>query len=371
MIRLIIPDIKFSDVAKNFQKILNSGRLTQGEYVKKFEKAVAEFVGTKYAFATTSATTALHLSLVALGIKKGDEVLVSDFTFPATANVVVQVGARPVLVDIRLDSFNIDLNDLKKKITKKTKAIIPVDAFGRPVDMPSIMSIAKKHKLFVIEDAACAIGASFDRKKTGSLGTVGCFSFHPRKSITTGEGGMITTNDEKVAKNILILRNHGGILQKSKRYYQYVMAGFNYRMSEIQAAMGLQQMKKINNLISQRIKIASRMTQKIQQISNLRPPLELLNEKNVFQSYVTLVSEDINRDLVIKKMRKKGIETTLGTYALHAQPFFIKHYHYKPGQLKNSYKAFLKTLTLPLYNTMTAQQIKYITNNLREILTIK
>lgn len=368
MIKLIIPEIKFKDVAKELKEVIDSGILTRGPNVKKFEKAVASFVGTEYAFTTTSATTALHLSLTALGVKNGDEVLVADFTFPATANVVVQTGAKPILVDIDLNTYDIDFDDLKKKITKKTRAIIPVDAFGCPVDMKNILKIARKYKLFVIEDAACALGAEYYGKKCGSLGTTGCFSLHPRKSITTGEGGLITTNSKNLAQKIELLRNHGGDLNKSG-YFTFKEAGFNYRMTEMQAVMGVIQMKKIKQIINRRRKLAKIYSKKLAQFNFLKTPNDPSYGKHIFQSYVVLLDEKINRDGVIKKMRDKGIETTIGTYALHAQPFYIKNYGYKPGDLKNSFEAFHKTLTLPLYSGLTVKQIDYIVDNLKSIIT--
>lgn len=368
MIPLVSPKINFNGVKKEIKRILESGILTKGPKVKQFEEMISQYVGTKYTFATTSCTTALHLSLVALGIGPGDEVLVSDFTFPATANVVVQCGARPVFVDIDLDTYNIDLNDLERKITKKTHAIIPVDAFGCPVDMISIMKIAKKYKLFVVEDAACALGAEYKNKKSGSVGDVGCFSFHPRKSITTGEGGMIVTNNNKLAKRITILRDHGGVFSKKKGFYSFEMAGFNYRMTEIQALIGIYQMKNIDRIINQKRKLAKIYSKKLSDIKWISIPRDIPYGKHAFQSFVILLDKKINRNEVIKKMRKMGIETTLGTYALHAQPFFMKNYGYKPGGLKNSFEAFGRTLTLPLYIGLTEKQINYIFKSLKEII---
>ena len=368
MIPLVKPEINFKRIEKDFKKVLESGILTKGPRVKQFERIVAKYVGTKYAFATTSATTALHLSLAALGIGPKDEVLVADFTFPATANVVVQQGARPVLVDINLDNYNIDIKDLERKITKKTKAIIPVDTFGCPVDMISIMRIAKKYKLFVVEDAACALGAEYKGKKTGTLGDTGCFSFHPRKSITTGEGGMVVTNNSKLAKKMSILRDHGGVLSKKKRFFRFEMAGFNYRMTEVQALLGIYQMKNIDKTINTKRKLAKTYSKMLSDIKGIKLPKEIPQGKHTYQSYVVLLDKKINRNKVIKIMKKKGIETTLGTYALHTQPFFIKNYGYKVGELKNSFEAYNRTLTLPFFPSITKKQINYIVENLKEII---
>lgn len=368
MIPLVSPKINFQEIKKELKKILGSGILTKGPKVRQFEKMIAKYVGSKYAFATTSCTTALHLSLATLGIRQGDEVLVPDFTFPATANVVVQQGAKPIFVDIDLDTFNIDIKDLERKITKKTKAIIPVDAFGCPVDMISIIKIAKKYNLAVIEDAACALGAEYKGKKSGTMGDIGCFSFHPRKSITTGEGGMVVTNNEKLAQKIEILRNHGGVFNKKIGFYKFERAGFNYRMTEIQALLGIHQMKNIERIINQKRKLAKIYFQKLANIKEIKVPKDTPFGKHSFQSYVILLDKKIDRNKVIQKMRKKGIETTLGTYALHAQPFFVKNYGYRPGELKNSFMAFNRTLALPFYIEITKEQIDYIINNLRNIV---
>ncbi len=369
MIRLIIPDLHFSTIRKDVQSILKSGMLTQGAYVKKFEKRLAQIVRARYAFSTTSATSALHLSLAALGIGPGDEVLVTDFTFPATANVVVQLGATPVLVDINPHDYTIDLADLKKKITKKTKAIIPVDTFGYPAPMNDIVRIARRHSIPVIEDAACAIGARIGKKRCGSFPTVGCFSFHPRKTITTGEGGMVTTNDPSLAQKIGILRNHGGVYKESKGYYEYVAAGYNYRMSEIQAALGLRQLPDLQKIITQRRRKAQRYSQLLRQHSDITAPVEENPRFHTYQSYVVQLAPHINRNSVIKAMRTQGIETTLGTYALHAQPFFQKQFGYHKGDLPNSLAAFNQTLTLPLHDKLTDQQQRHIIKTLVKIIS--
>lgn len=370
MIKLIIPEVSLKAVARDYEKIFKSGMLTQGPYVKLFEKKIADMIGVRYAFATTSATTALHLSLAALGIGTGDEVLVADFTFPATANVVVQLGAKPVLVDIRADDFTMDIDDLKKKITKRSKAIMPVDTFGYPANMPAIVKIAKHYKLYVVEDAACSVGARIAGRYCGSFPTMGCFSFHPRKSITTGEGGMLTTNDNTLAKRISVLRNHGGVFNEARGYYEYVEAGFNYRMSEIQAALGLSQFSQIKTIIKNRRRVAAAYTKAFAHHPLITPPIEQKGRLHTYQSYVVRLHPDIPRDTVIKKMRSRGVEMTLGTYSLHMQPFFRKKYGYQPGALPNSRAAFEHAMTLPLHARMTQTQlatvIKTLNNTIEE-----
>jgi len=362
-IPLIKPVINQKKFLCDAKKIIKSGILTKGEFVEKFQQKLSDFLKVRYVFATTSCTTALHLSLVVLDIKPGDEVLVSDFSFPASGNVIVQAGAKPVFVDIDLETFNINLDDLKKKITSKTKAIMVVHAFGYPANMSEIIKIAKKHKLLVIEDAACAIGSKHKDKYCGTWGDVGCFSFHPRKVITTGEGGAIVTNNPEIAKKIEILRNHGGI--KAEVGMKFIECGFNYRMTEIQAAIGVEQMTHLDSMNKTRQKIAKKYINLLKNVENLVLQKEPDDGVFNFQSFVVILPKNIDRNKVIKKMAEKGIETTLGTYAMHAQPAY-KKFGYKPGDLKNSYFAYQKALTLPLYDGLTDKQINFITESLKK-----
>ncbi|MFA5029972.1 MAG: DegT/DnrJ/EryC1/StrS family aminotransferase [Patescibacteria group bacterium] len=369
MIRLIYPHVPYEPVAKKLKRVTQTGILTQGEYVKELESKLKKIVGSRYAFTTTSATTALHLSLAALQIGPGDEVLVANFTFPATGNVVVQVGATPVLVDITLPDYTINIQDLEKKITSRTKAIIPVDTFGFPCNMPEIIKIAKRHNLHVIEDAACAIGASIGGKRCGNFEGTGCFSFHPRKSITTGEGGLLTTNDKKIAKRVSILRNHGGVFNKQIGFYQFEMAGFNYRLSELQAIVGLSQITSLFPTINKRRKIAARYTKLF---ASKRPdvvtPKDQPGRKHTYQSYVVLLPKGSDRNSIIKKMKRHGIETTLGTYALHMQPYYQKKYKYHNNSLPQSTKAFTRALTLPLHDRLTLKDQEQIVSMLISFL---
>jgi len=365
-IPLIRPRINQKKLFRDIKLILKSGILTRGKFVAAFEKKLADFLNVKYVFATTSCTTALHLGLVALDIKEGDEVLVSDFSFPATGNVIVQVGAKPVFVDIDLESFNINLDDLKQKITPETKAIMVVHAFGYPANMSEIMKIAKSHKLFVIEDAACAIGSKHKDKYCGVWGDVGCFSFHPRKVITTGEGGAIVTNHLEIAKKIEILRNHGGV--KNKRgFSDFIEAGFNYRLTEIQAAIGAEQMSQLKKINLGRQKVAQRYLKLLKDVPDLILPQEPKDGKFNFQSFVIILPQDIDRAKIIKALSENGIETTLGTYAMHAQASF-KRFGYRPGQLPNSFFAYEYTLTLPLYGDLKDKKLRYIVKNLKDII---
>ncbi len=361
MIRLNKPKVDFSTVMDMLKEVLNSGNLTQGKYLHEFEKCVSEYIGVKHAIATSSATTALHLSLEVLGIQANDEILVSDFTFPATGNVICQVGAKPVLVDCNSESFDMCLSDLKNKITDKAKAIMVVDPFGQPVNIEAIMNIASQHNLYVIEDAACALGARRGIWKCGNWADFGVFSFHPRKIITTGEGGMITTNDDKLAKKAKILLSHGSIETPNGK--SFILNGFNYRMSEINAILGIEQINKVEKIIKKRQDLAQTYIEKLQPILNLSIPLSATVEECTFQSFVILLEESLDRDKVIKFMKSKGIETTIGTYAMHTEPAFSR-FGYKPQDLLNSYKFRKHSLTLPLHEKLSKEDIDYVVRSL-------
>jgi len=364
-IRLALPYID-EDELNEIKRVLASGYLTQGPMVAEFEGMVRAKVGTKYAFAMSSCTTALHLSLVVLGIGPGDEVLVPDFTFPATANVVVQQGATPVLIDIDLDTFAIDVDDAARKVTPRTKAIIPMHPFGLSADMDAVLALAEKHGLRVVEDAATAIGATYKDRFCGAIGDLGCFSFHPRKVITTGEGGMIVTNNEQLAERIALLRSHGGIRRGGR--YIFEEAGFNYRLSDVQGAIGVAQMRKLDTLIAHKRDLAALLSEKLVAIEGVKVPREPPWKGHIYQSYVALLDKKINRDRVIEAMREQGIETTLGTYALHAQPFFMREYRYSKGDLPNSYQAYQQTLTLPVYPPMGEIELERVARALEQTL---
>ncbi|MEP7081611.1 MAG: DegT/DnrJ/EryC1/StrS family aminotransferase [Chloroflexota bacterium] len=347
-------------------EVLASGYLTQGPKVEQLEGMVRTLVGTEHAFAVTSATTALHLSLVALGIGAGDEVLVPDFTFPATANVVVQQGARPVLVDIDLATFAVNGEDLARRVTPRTRAIMPVHPFGLSADMDPVLELAERHGLAVVEDAACALGATYRGHQAGSLGLVGCFSFHPRKSITTGEGGMIVTSDTAVADRIRLLRSHGGVREHGR--FRFEAAGFNYRLSDILAAVGVAQMRKLDGFLDARRRVAGWYDEALDGLERLVRPTAPEWGTHTYQSYVVLLDPAVDRDAVIAALRRDGIETTLGTYALHAQPFFSRTYELEPGDLPNSYRAFMSSLALPLHGGMREAEVDTVVARLRVAL---
>ena len=363
--RLTIPYTDQREM-EGIAQVLSTGYLTQGPKTAEFEERVSDFVGCRYAFATSSCTTALHLALVVLGITEGDEVLVPDFTFPATANVVVQQRATPVLVDIDLETFTMSPDDLRAKLSPRTKAIIPVHAFGCSADMDPIMEISHRHGVPVIEDAACAIGTTYYGNYCGAIGTLGCYSFHPRKVITTGEGGMIVTNDPDLAERIRLLRNHGGI--REGYWYRYEEPGFNYRLSDVLGAIGVAQMEKLQMLIERRKHVARQLTERLVGLPGIRVPVEPAWGGHIYQSFVILLEDGLDRDRIIAGMRARDVETTLGTYALHEQPFFQRTFGYVSGQLPRSHAAFTCSVALPMYPQLQENDLDIIVEGLYEVL---
>jgi len=365
MIPLIRPDIGFEEVSDDIRAILESGHLTRGPYVRNFEQRLAEYTGAKFAISTTSATTALHASLIARGIGPGDEVLVSDFTFPASGNAIVQTGAMPVLVDNLPGRFDLDPLDAKAKITSQTKAIMVIHPFGQPAEMDAIRSLAKTHGLWVLEDAACALGANRTGVQCGVLGDAACFSFHPRKTLTTGEGGMVTTNDESMFKRLSVFLAHGST--STETGMRFIENGFNYRMSEIQAALGLAQLKRFDSILAERKRVAALYINALRKIEWISVPLSAPFDSCSFQSFVVMLAEGIDRNQIIARMREREIETTLGTYAMHCQPAFSR-FGYKAGDLPNSHHAERLSLTLPLLKGMTEEDIARVVDALRDCI---
>ena len=365
---------------------LRSGWLVQGPKVEQFEKKWSDFTGAKYSIAVTSCTSALHLSLVALGIKAEDEVIVPAFTWISTANVVEHVGAKLVFCDIDINTFNIDVAQIESKITKYTKAIIPVHLFGLATDMTVINNIAKKYNLKVVEDAACGFGSRYRKQHVGTFGNTGCFSFHPRKAITTGEGGMITTKDKVLAEKLRCLRDHGAIMsdlqrhQGSKPYLlaDHQEAGFNQRMTDLQAALGSAQMDRSQAIVHERLALAKRYDQALANIPWLRLPIHLENYEHGYQSYpclfqpqvITLANiPDVNkkRNAWMDQLQQAGISTRPATHAVHMLTFYRDKYKIKPNDFPNAYMANDCSISLPLFHGMTEEEQDYVINQVLKV----
>lgn len=367
MIKLSLPNIGNEEL-EEVKKVFDSKFLVQGNKVKEFENMIEEYLNVKHAIAVSSGTAALHLAVLALDIKAGDEVIVPDFTFPATANVVENVGATTKLVDIKLDSLCIDTDKIEALITDKTKAIIPVHEFGQSCDMHKIMELAKKYNLKVVEDAACALGAEYKEKKVGTIGDIGCFSFHPRKAITTGEGGVLVTNNDEFAEKIKILRNHG--ISYVDGNPKFVAAGLNYRMTNIQGAIGVVQMNKLEKINLERIEKVKIYNEHLKNIDGIYLPEEKNYSKHIWQSYHILLDEKIDRNMLIKKLFENGIESNFGAYAVHDEPYYKLKYSGENLNCKNSSYASKCGLVLPLYDQLKEHEIIYVCNKLKKLIGV-
>lgn len=346
-----------------------SGWITQGPKVAQFEKLFAERHGVKHALAVSNCTTALHLALVALGVGAGDEVIVPAFTWVSTANAVMYCGAKPVFIDIDPVTFNIDVNQLRSKITEKTKAIIPVHLFGLCADVDKIKEIAPGLK--IVEDGACAAGAALNGTAAGALGDIGCFSFHPRKSVTTGEGGMLTTNDDALAEKLNCLRNHGASISEEQRHKgprpyilpEFDMVGYNYRMTDLQGALGVVQIQKLDTFINERQDWANYYNEQLKDIEWLRTPVYDAKYKHGWQSYVLFIDEakaPMSRNDMMEYLQQQGVSTRPGTHAVHMLGYYANTFGIKPQDYPGAYAANEYSMSIPLHNKMTADDFKYI-----------
>ncbi len=365
---------------------LKNGWLVQGPLVEEFQNKWSKFTGSTNSVAVTSCTSALHLSLSSLGFKEGDEAIVPAFTWISTANVVEHLGGKVVFCDIELNSFNIDINKIEEKITPKTKAILPVHLFGLAADMDPILEIANKHNLWVIEDAACGFGSYYKGKHVGTFGDAGCFSFHPRKAITTGEGGMITTSSESIASKIKCLRDHGAELSDLQRHSgprPYLLsnhpeAGYNQRMTDIQAALGSMQMNRAKEIIKERRFLAQEYNKEFENLSFLQIPLEREGFLHGYQSYPCLfMPEEVKknnlekvhtkRNAWMEKLLEDGISTRPATHAVHMLEFYSKKYGIKPEDFPNSYIANNCSISLPLFHGLKSEEQLYVIEKVLEL----
>jgi perosamine synthetase len=337
-------------------EVLNSGMIAQGPKVDEFELAFSEYIGSEYAAAVNSGTAALHIALLAHGIGKGDEVITSPFSFIATANSILYTGAKPVFADIEPDTFNIDPERIKEKITSKTRAIMPVHLYGHPADMKAIVEIADDNKLIVIEDACQSHGAEFLGKKVGSFGT-GAFSFYPTKNMTTGEGGMLTTDEKEIAEKAKMIRAHG-----SKVRYLHEMLGFNLRMTDIAAAIGLVQLGKLDKYTKARQRNAEILSTGLQGISGLTPAITKAGCTHVFHQYTVRAKK---RDQLAAFLKEKDIGTGVHyPIPIHKQPFY-KNMGYRDS-LPVSEKAIEEVLSLPVHPALSGTDLRKIVEITRE-----
>ena len=375
MIRLTIPSIDDQDL-RAVSDVLRSGFLVQGAQVAAFEERLKPETGAGHVVAVSNGTAALHLALLALGVGPGDIVLVTAYSWLSTANVVELCGAQPVFVDIQPDTFNMDPEALAAQLRplmanpetrRKVKAILPIDAFGLMADYPAILRIAEEYNLPVIEDSACALGARLNGRPAGSWTTMGTFSLHPRKAITTGEGGAISTSDGQLAWRLRALRNHG--LDPNSPTPDFVMPGYNYRITEFQAALGLSQMGKLDRIIACRRQLAARYTGLLAG-SGIQAPYVPAGQQPVYQSYVCLLPEAAaaGRAGLIAQLKQGGIETTIGTWHMPMTNFFRTRYGYQSGDFPVTDKVFSRALSLPLYEGLEEQQQQQVVSALTSAL---
>jgi len=356
-ISLALPDVGDEEL-QEIRKVLATGFLTEGITTQEFEKMVAEYVGVKHAIAVTSCTTALHTVLECLNIK-GQEVIVPDYTYPATAEAVILAGGRPVLVDVDLESMNMTSGILEEAYDSTISVFIPVSWAGVPLES-NIYKKSKDLNLKCLEDAACSLGAKIDSNFVGKLANYSCFSFHPRKVITTGEGGMITTDDDIIAEKCYSYKHFG------MKGNSFETVGTNYKLSNVLSAIGLVQMKKIEDIIETRIEKAKIYHELISRIKYIKPAYVVKNGRQTFQSYTCYVEKEGYRDKIRKALADKNIQSQIGTYALHLEPAYQKMR--KVGNLENSEKLYNNTLTLPLHKNLTTEDQITICNIIKETL---
>jgi len=356
-------------------EVLRSGWMTQGPRVAEFEKQFAEYVGAKHAIAVSSCTTALHMALIAAGIKAGDEVLCPSLSFIATANSIQYVGATPVFVDIDPTTFNLDPNRIEESITPRTRAILVVHQIGLPAALNEILDIARRRNLIVIEDAACAIGAAYQGQRVGlPHAFMACFSFHPRKILTTGEGGMLTTSDENVAKRMRSLRQHAmgtSDLARNKSSTilseSYDEVGYNYRMTDMQAAIGMVQLRRVDGFLERRRALAQRYSKELGQLGWLTPPREPSECRHNYQSYMARLAKDapISRDALMQGLLDRGVSSRRGIMASHRElPYQDPKWD---KVLVETNKATDESIILPLFHQMTEDEQTYVIECIREI----
>lgn len=357
LIPLARPDITDEDIME-VVKVLRTGLLVQGIKVHELEKSVSQLLQTSYCSAVSNGTSSLHLALIALGIGPGDEVIVPAFSYIATANVVELVGAKCVFVDIHPRYFNIDDSKIRLVLTNKTKAIIPVHEFGLCANMPEIMKIAKENNLYVIEDAACALGATYASAFAGSFGTFGSFSLHPRKAITSGEGGLLATSHSKLDWKIKTLRNHG--IEPDSCPANFIAAGFNYRMTDIQAALVISQFRRLDKIIEYKNKLASVYFTEIVNPAILLPVIPD-KAKHTWQTFHILTESNFQRDRLSAYLKDQGVLSNYGAQCIPAMSYYQNKYQYDVKKVfPAAYHAYTCGLAIPLYERLNEVQIKNI-----------
>ena len=348
-------------------EVLRSGWLMEGPKVADFEKLVAGYVGVKHAVAVNSGTSALTLALMAAGLGAGDGVVMPSHSFVATANSALLAGCGPVFVDIGQRNYNMDPSKIPSAIGPGSRAIMAVHQFGFPADMGPIQTIASEHGLIIIEDAACSLGSTYHSRQTGGFGTLACFSFHPRKLITTGEGGMVVTDSEEMARTMRSLRNHGLATRGERERSGYQEAGYNYRMSDIQAGIGIEQFRKLDEIIGLRTRLAGRYMEAISKLPALKLPAQVEHSRPNYQSFIVEVAdESVSREAVLAWMNERGIQCTPGIQPIHLEPAYAGNH--SAAVLPETLRAARRSFLLPLYPSMTDEDQDFVIDSLGKAL---
>ncbi|MCU0641471.1 MAG: DegT/DnrJ/EryC1/StrS family aminotransferase [Candidatus Margulisbacteria bacterium] len=368
-IPLSSPDITKKEI-KAVTDVLSTPHLSLGPKLPEFEQALADYAGVKYAVAVNSGTSALHLIVRALGIGQGDEVITTPFSFIASANCILFEQAKPVFVDIDPRTMNIDASKIEEKITKNTKAILAVDVFGYPAEWAELEKLAKKHGLALIEDSCEALGAQYRRKKAGSFGNAGCFAFYPNKQITTGEGGVIVTNDKKISQLCKSMRNQGR--DENAGWLQHQRLGYNYRLSDINCALGIAQMRRLDEILDKRERVAGMYHDRLRSLKGIElPPRSTDRIKRSWFVYVVKLSAGYklkDRDFILKGLRRKGIGCNDYFSPIHLQPFYVEMFGFKKGDFPVTETVSQRTIALPFYNNLKAEQAGYVADTLKDLL---
>lgn len=353
--------------------VLRSDYLTTGPKIAEFEKMVADYVGAKYAVAISNGTSALHAACFAAGIQPGDEVITTPLTFAASSNCVLYCGGTPVFADVDPKTYNIDPEDIRRKITDKTKAIIAVHLAGQPCDMDEIHKIAKEHDLIVIEDGAHALGSVYKGKKVGTLSDMTTFSFHPVKPITTGEGGMIVTDNEEFYQKMMLFRSHGitrdeNLMTRNDGswFYQQLDLGYNYRITDIQCALGCSQMKKLDRFLARRKEIVARYNEAFADCENIIIPYQLPETESGWHLYIVQL-KNCDRRKVFEALREQGIAVNVHYIPVYMHPYYQEH-GYKDVHCRNAEEIYSHIVSLPLYPTLTLEEQQYVIETLKHVI---